>query len=149
MPQIHTAVTTAELDLGSHVAAVRHEGAGAVASFVGIIRDHDPEAEGAVTSIDYSHHPAAESVLARLALGVVERVDPDGVARVAISHRVGHLEVGDIALVCCVATPHRRLAFEICDALVEEVKGGLPVWKHQHEVGGRSVWSGLRPRGRT
>lgn len=139
----HTAVTDAPLDVARHHALVEHAAAGAVASFVGVIRDHDPEASGQVTGIDYSHHPDADAALARIAARLLAERDPDGQARVAVSHRVGRLDVGDVALVCCVATPHRAEAFALCEALVETVKAELPIWKHQFEADGRAVWSGL------
>ena len=70
-------------------------------------------------------------------------VDPAGEASVALSHRVGRLNVGEVALVCAVATPHRAEAFALCSALVEAVKAELPIWKHQTEASGRRVWSNL------
>ena len=78
---------------------------------------------------------------------MVERVlaasDPAGEASVAVSHRVGHLAVGELALVCCVATPHRAAAFDVCEEVVEVIKAELPIWKHQTEASGRKVWSQL------
>lgn len=145
MPVVHTAVTGEPIDLASHLALVENPQAGAVASFLGTIRDHDPEADGEVVGIDYSHHPDADRILAELAAEVSERLDLAGDARVAVSHRVGHLGVGDVALVCCVATSHRAESFAICSTLVEEIKARLPIWKHQTEASGRRVWSRLRP----
>lgn len=67
----------------------------------------------------------------------------DGDPRVAVAHRVGHLVVGDLALVACVSSPHRALAFDVCAELVEAVKRELPIWKQQFEADGRHVWSNL------
>jgi len=149
MALVHAAVTTDVLDAAAHAALVTGPRAGACASFVGMIRDHDPEAAGTVVGIDYSHHPDAGAILLRLVERVLAERDPEGVAAVAVSHRVGHLEVGELALVCCVATPHRALAFSLCEEIVEVVKAELPIWKHQTEESGRRVWSqlGLDPAG--
>lgn len=143
MPAVHTAVTTDVLDAAAHEALVLTPRAGAVASFHGVIRDHDPEATGEVTGIDYTHHPDADAVLARLVDRVLAERDPAGEASVAVSHRVGHLDVGDLALVCCVATAHRAEAFALCAEVVEVIKAELPIWKHQTEASGRRVWSNL------
>jgi len=131
-------VDDAPLDVAAHLAAVQDPRAGAVAVFVGQVRDHDPGARARVVSLDYSAHPDAGHVLARIAGEVAD----DG-ARVAVSHRVGRLGVGELALVACVATAHRADAFERCRALVEAVKVGLPVWKRQWDADGDAGWVGL------
>lgn len=141
MGLVHAAVTAEPLDAGLHHRLVDHPSAGAVATFHGVIRDHDPEAIGEVTAVDYTFHPDAEAMLARMVARVLAGSDPHDLARVAVSHRVGHLEVGELALVCCVATPHRAEAFALCAAVVEAIKSELPIWKHQSEASGRRVWS--------
>ncbi|PPF75171.1 molybdenum cofactor biosynthesis protein MoaE [Pseudoclavibacter sp. Z016] len=131
-------VTSDELLLAEHLAAVEDPHAGAVVTFIGQIRDHDPEASGRVVSLDYTAHPDAERVLQSL----VAHHARDGV-RVAVSHRIGHLRVGDIALIACVASAHRGDAYEVSRALVEAVKAEVPIWKQQHEVDGATSWVGL------
>ena len=138
-----TSVTADVLDVAAHHARVDDPRAGAVAAFVGRIRNHDPEASGEVAAIDYTHHPDAGRLLAVIVARVGAQLDPAGAATVAASHRVGRLEVGDVALVCCVATPHRELAFALCPAIVEAIKAELPIWKQQFEASGRAVWSQL------
>jgi molybdopterin synthase catalytic subunit len=63
-----------------------------------------------------------------------------GVRAVAVSHRLGALAVGDVALACAVAAEHRGQAFSACSELVDEVKARLPVWKHQHFTDGTDEW---------
>lgn len=143
MPVIHTAVTQEVLDAAAHEALVTDPTAGAAVCFTGMIRDHDPEAAGEVTGIEYTHHPDADAMLAAMVARILGDADPRGEARVAVSHRVGHLDVGELALVCCVSTPHRAEAFALCSAIVEVIKAELPIWKRQLESDGRTVWSGL------
>lgn len=143
MGLLHASVTSEPLDAAWHHRTVEAPTAGAVASFTGMIRNHDPQASGEVTGIDYSHHPDADALLARIVRRVLAASDPDDEARVAVSHRVGHLDVGELALVCCVATPHRAQAFALCAAIVEAIKDELPIWKRQSEASGRAVWSNL------
>lgn len=128
------------LGVHEHLDAVAHPRAGAVATFVGQVRDHDPGVLGVVVGLEYSAHPDAGVVLARIAERYGSR---DGVLGVAISHRVGRLAVGEAALVAAVATAHRSLAFEVCAELVETVKAELPVWKRELLADGRAVWVGL------
>lgn len=132
-------VTSEQLDVAAHVAAVSDPRAGAVATFVGQVRDHDPSVEGPVAALDYSAHPDAGEVLTRLVTAAAAR---PGVLGVAVSHRTGLLEVGDVAVVAAVATAHRALAFEVCAELVETVKAELPVWKREVLADGSHVWVG-------
>ena len=64
-------------------------------------------------------------------------------AIVAVSHRIGRLEVGDIAVVIAVASPHRAEAFEVCRAVIETIKAELPVRKRQIEADGTTAWKGI------
>ncbi|KQY46305.1 molybdenum cofactor biosynthesis protein MoaE [Cellulomonas sp. Root137] len=127
------------LDLQFHVEHVSDRRAGAVATFVGLVRDHDPSVEGRVVGLDYTAHPTAEAVLQRIAHDALT----DDVLGIAVSHRVGHLAVGEAAIVAAVATAHRAEAFEVCRALVETVKAELPVWKREVLEDGSHVWVGM------
>lgn len=133
-----TAISDEDLDAAAHLDAVAHDAAGATALFVGTVRDHDPGAAGEVTRLEYSAHPDAADTLRSLA----EAVDAHDL-RIAISHRVGALSVGEIAIVCAVSSAHRAEAFDISRALVEKVKAELPVWKRQVTVDGTTNWVGL------
>jgi molybdopterin synthase catalytic subunit len=130
------AVGTEPLDVAEHAALVDDAAAGAVVTFAGVVRDHDRGR--AVLGLEYSAHPTAAAVVAEVAADVAAR--SAGVRAVAISHRVGALSVGDVALACAVAAEHRRAAFQTCAALVDEVKKSLPVWKHQLFADGTDEW---------
>ncbi|MFP3712147.1 molybdenum cofactor biosynthesis protein MoaE [Puerhibacterium sp. TATVAM-FAB25] len=132
-------ISDAPLDLPAHLAAVAHPAAGAVATFVGQVRDHDPAVAGTVVALEYSAHPDAPALLRRLAEAVAAA---EGVLGVAVSHRVGRLVVGEPAIVAAVATAHRAEAFEHCRTLVERVKAELPVWKREVLADGSHVWVG-------
>jgi molybdopterin synthase catalytic subunit len=141
MGDVRIARISAEpLDVAAHLAAVSSPQAGAVATFVGQVRDHDPDAVGEVVRLDYSAHPDASAVLERLAREIAA---DDGVLGLAVSHRVGNLGVGDVAIVTCVSTAHRDLACRLCRELVERVKAELPVWKRQVVSDGSHTWIGI------
>jgi molybdopterin synthase catalytic subunit len=129
-----------DLDVSAHLAAVADARAGAVAAFVGQVRDHDPDADGQVTALEYSAHPDAQAVLHRICTELA--ADPE-VLGLAVSHRTGALVVGDLAIVACVATAHRALAFDVCRELVERVKTEVPIWKRQKLADGTHTWVGL------
>jgi molybdopterin synthase catalytic subunit len=126
------------ITLAEHEALVAHRAAGAVVGFVGMVRNHD--GGQAVTRLEYSSHPTAEQVLAEVAAEIADA--SEGVRAIAVSHRVGTLDVGDVAIVAAVAADHRRAAFETCALLVDTVKARLPVWKHQLFADGSDEWVG-------
>ncbi|GAB2517842.1 molybdenum cofactor biosynthesis protein MoaE [Paramicrobacterium agarici] len=135
---VATSVSERPLDAIEHMDAVAHDAQGATALFVGTVRDNDPDANGRVVRLEYSAHPDAEAVLTELAAAA----DAEGL-RIAVSHRVGTLGIGDAAIVCAVSSVHRAEAFDVCRALVESVKAELPVWKKQIEADGSYSWVGL------
>ncbi len=128
-------VTDQALDVQAHERAVADPTAGAVVVFHGVVRDHD-HGRG-VTRLEYEGHPTAGAVLAEVAAEVA--ADPQ-VHAVAVSHRIGVLGVGDVALVAAVSSAHRAAAFAACARLVDEVKARLPVWKRQLFSDGTDEW---------
>jgi molybdopterin synthase catalytic subunit len=129
------AVSSAPLDVAAHEAAVDDRGAGARVSFCGVVREHDAGRD--VVELEYQGHPSAERVLREIAAEFA--AEPDVLA-LAVSHRVGALAIGDVALVAAVSTAHRREAFETCARLVDEVKHRLPIWKRQVFTDGTDEW---------
>ena len=121
-----------------HEGLVSEGAAGAVVSFAGVVRNHD-DGRG-VTSLDYSAHPTAAALVAEVAADVAARTS--GVRAVAVSHRVGPLLIGDVALACAVSADHRAEAFAACALLVDEVKRRIPVWKQQRFADGTEEWVG-------
>ena len=127
------------LDLDAHLRAVEDDASGAVTTFVGRVRNTDPDAADAVIALEYSAHPDAPAALERIAAAAAEGTD----AIVAVSHRVGRLDVGEAAVVIAVASGHRAEAFEVCRRVIETIKTDLPVWKRQVEADGTTQWKGL------
>lgn len=118
-------------------AAVGDSSAGGTALFVGTVRDHDGGAD--VARLGYSSHPTAEAELRRVA----EKVAADFPVRaLAAVHRVGDLQVGDLAVVVAVSCPHRAEAFAACRRLIDDLKAEVPIWKHQSFQDGTEEWVG-------
>jgi molybdopterin synthase catalytic subunit len=137
-PTVHAAIADAPLSVDAVLQRVSGRRVGGIGLFVGVIRDRDEESD--VTSLDYSHHPSASDVLRRCAERAAAAHD---VLAVAVEHRVGHLEVGDLAVVVGVGAVHREPALEACRQLIDELKAEVPIWKEQHFTDGRTSWVGL------
>lgn len=129
-------VTEEPLDVQTVAKLVEHRAAGAVVTFGGVVRDHD--GGRGVCELEYVGHPSATDVVASVADDIAARFE--GVRAVAVSHRIGLLGIGDVALACAVAAEHRKQAFEACSELVDEVKRQLPIWKRQVFDDGAEEW---------
>jgi molybdenum cofactor synthesis domain-containing protein len=135
-PVLRAEVTEQALSVEEHAALVSDRAAGAVVTFAGVVRDHD--GGKGVTTLEYEGHPSAKTVVEEVAADVAGRYR--GVRALAVSHRIGPLAIGDVALACAVAAEHRREAFAACADLVDEVKARLPIWKHQNFTDGTDEW---------
>ena len=118
-------------------AHVSHPGAGAVTTFVGVVREQN---EGrAVVKLEYQAYlPMARAELTRIA-DEIQREIPD--IKLAALHRVGALAVGDIAVICSASSPHRDEAFRACRLLIDRIKERVPIWKREHGPDG-AWWVG-------
>jgi molybdopterin synthase catalytic subunit len=132
-------VEAAPISVDEAMDAVGHPGAGGVAIFVGVVRDH---ADGKVVArLDYEAHPTlAEKEMRR----VLEEVAAElpGV-RLAALHRVGELAVGDRAVIVAASAPHRAEAFEACRRAIDRIKASAPIWKKEWDASGRANWVNL------
>jgi molybdopterin synthase catalytic subunit len=128
-------ITAAPLDAAAVTASVAREGDGAVATFVGLVRDRNAGRE--VLWLDYEAY-------APLALKAFERIADEAAAqwpgaRLAIQHRTGRVDPGEASVVIAAASPHRAEAFAACRYAIERIKQIAPIWKHEHFAGGE-VW---------
>lgn len=130
-------ISDAPLDAAVIEAAVLSRADGALVTFCGVVRDHDHGV--AVTGLDYQAHPDAEQFLR----ASCDRITAETGLRVAAAHRVGALEIGDLALVAAVAAAHRAEAFAALARLIDDIKQTVPIWKRQHIAGGTTEWVGL------
>ena len=123
------------LDLSTLVARVEAPDRGAVATFLGLVRDHQDGRE--VTRLEYSAYPPmAEAECAR----IVSEAEDRWPVRVALEHRIGGLEIGDAAVAIAAAGAHREEAFAACRFVIEEVKRRVPIWKKEFYADGTVEW---------
>ena len=117
--------------------AVQGADCGAVVGFTGIVRAHNHGKQ--VTRLEYEAYP-------EMALRVFERIAGEArerfQARVAIHHRVGSLQPGELSVVIAAAAPHRADAFDACRHAIEALKADAPIWKREVYPDGSS-WVGL------
>ncbi len=122
-----TQVTAEPLDLESLTASVRADSSGAVASFVGVVRNEHLGRR--VHHLVYeAYPPMAEEEMRRIAVETRSRWPVD---HIAIAHRVGRLEIGEASVIVAVSSPHRREALAACSHIIERIKRSLPVWKKE------------------
>jgi molybdopterin synthase catalytic subunit len=125
------------LDVGEVYSAVDDPAAGGIALFVGTVRDSD--AGKSVTGLAYSAHRTAEQQL----LEVAERTAAKHpVVAVAAVHRVGDLQLGELAVVVGASSAHRAEAFAACRDLIDDLKASVAIWKHQLFADGTEEWVG-------
>lgn len=114
--------------------SVASDDRGGVCLFAGVVRNHS---DGLPTLyLEYSAHEV-------MALEEMRRIAQDAStrwqAKVAMVHRLGRLEIGDVAVVCAAATAHRAEAFECARYLIDTLKQGVPIWKKEARPDG-AVW---------
>ena len=129
-------ITHSPLDPDALTAAVRGDGNGAVVTFLGATRSSTRDRK--VLRLEYeAYRPMADEKLEEIAGEMRRRWPVD----VALAHRLGRLEIGEISLVVAVASPHRREAFEASQYCVDRIKQIVPIWKKEYFEGGE-VWVG-------
>jgi molybdopterin synthase catalytic subunit len=130
-------IDTQPLEPSRYLAAIADPAAGGHDLFVGTVRRVADGRE--VTQLEYTAHPSSQVALEDVALEVLAHHD---LVALAVGHRIGLLEIGDIAVVCAVSAAHRQEAFTACRELIDALKARVPIWKNEHYLDGSSVWVG-------
>ncbi len=130
-------LTEGPVNLTSVVVAVVDEQAGAIATFLGTVRAKSRGRD--VIALEYeAYEEMAEEVMAEIAAEVDERYD---LCKVAITHRLGRVEVGETSVAIAVSAPHRQDALAACADVIETLKARVPLWKKELYEGGEE-WIG-------
>jgi len=133
-------VSTSPLEPATVEHVVAAPGCGGRVVFTGVVRDHHRGL--AVRTVHYEAYvPMAERVLGDIAREAAERFD---IGAVAVHHRIGDLEVGEVAVVVAVGAAHRAPAFEACRYVIDETKCRVPIWKKEIYVDGEA-WLSPHP----
>ena len=136
-PRSRVAVVDAAIDVGGLLEEVGHPEAGAVALFLGTVRNHSPRREG-VTHLEYEVYRT--QVCEKITEIVSEAAQRWSVVAMAVEHRMGRVEVGEVAVAVAVSSAHRAEAFAAARFLIDDLKERAPIWKKEHWEGG-AEWS--------
>ena len=133
---MRSAVVSRPIDPTRLLAEVADPANGASILFIGTVRDVN---EGRpVTGIDYSAYSSmAERELAAILRETAERFETE---HLAIEHRVGTLDIGEVSVAIAVAHPRRGAAYDASRFIIEELKRRVPIWKREHYADGTRAW---------
>jgi molybdopterin synthase catalytic subunit len=129
-------ITEIPIDHAALAERVRSRNAGAICTFLGTVREMTGDRRTA--SLDYEAYP-------EMALNTMAELEAEARRRwpildVALVHRVGHLELGEISVVVAVSCPHRHQAFDACRWLIDTLKEVVPIWKKEVWADGSEEW---------
>ncbi|MFN4260408.1 MAG: molybdenum cofactor biosynthesis protein MoaE [Gemmataceae bacterium] len=129
-------LTTQVIDYQAITEKVRRPDCGAVVTFLGTVRDLT---DGKITvALDYEAYPVmAEKKMAEIEADTRDRWP---VGDIALVHRLGHLDVGEISVAVAVSCPHRVQAFEACRHAIDRLKELVPIWKKENWADGSTEW---------
>jgi molybdopterin synthase catalytic subunit len=134
--QDRVALQQQPIDASELIRLVRGSEDGAIVTFDGFVRDHS---HGRATK--YLEYEAYES----MALGKMKEIvsqlhERYAIHRVAMVHRLGHLEVGETSVFIAVSAAHRGAAFDACRHAIDTLKKTVPIWKKEFFEDG-AVWA--------
>ncbi len=124
---VRAELTREPIDLPRLVSEVTAPNCGGIATFLGVVRDHDEGRRVLALEYDAYDRLAGEQITA-VAREALARW-PD--ARIAVQHRAGRLLVGEVSVAIAVACPHREEAFACCRFVIDRVKEAVPIWKRE------------------
>ena len=128
-------ITPDKIDVQKIINAAESRDCGAVTVFLGTVRDFSRGKD--IERLEYDAYPEmASKMIQRIVDEIKEKWD---VRKVAISHRTGVLDIGEVAVVIAVATPHRKDSFEACQYTIDRLKEIVPIWKKEVAEDG-AVW---------
>ncbi|MBL9019477.1 MAG: molybdopterin converting factor subunit 1 [Myxococcales bacterium] len=136
----HIKLLDTPLSLDRVVAAVAGSGMGGIVTFTGMVRRHSRG-----VTVERLEYEAYGSMALREMTRLIVEIEAElpGVV-LAIEHRTGVLQIGDLAVVIAAAAPHRAEAFTACRAMIDRLKDSVPIWKKEVSDDG-SEWVGLGP----
>jgi molybdopterin converting factor subunit 1 len=136
----HVQLLATPLSLDRCIAAVSGAGMGGIVTFTGMVRRHSRG-----VTVDHLAYEAYGTMAVREMIRLCDEIEAElAGTKLAVEHRVGRLEVGDIAVVIAAAAAHRAEAFTACRAMIDRLKDRVPIWKKEVGDDG-AAWIGLGP----
>jgi molybdopterin synthase catalytic subunit len=132
------ALTADALPVESLTSWVTTERAGAVVTFLGVVRDYAEGRDGVRAMTYEAYDEPARRVMDEIA-AMARRTWPD-IERIALLHRVGEVALSEPSVAVAVSSPHREEAFAAARFCIDTLKESGPIWKQEHWSGG-SDWA--------
>lgn len=137
-PRVRVELIRAPIDAAALAQEAGTPACGAVATFVGIVREEQGPDGRQLEFLDYSAYDA-------MAIGSMEQICADvlgrfEVAQIRVSHRLGRLRIGEASIAVVVSAGHRGPAFDACREIMERIKADTPIFKQEIWEGGSRSW---------
>lgn len=127
-------ITDYTIDVQKVIDAVRSQDCGAVSVFIGTVRNHSRNKD--VKALEYEvYSEMATKMIGKIIEEIKSKWD---VNKIAVSHRMGKMEVGEITVVIAVSSPHRKESIPACQYAIDRLKEIVPIWKKEYAVDGAS-----------
>jgi molybdopterin converting factor subunit 1 len=140
VPERHVQLLDVPVSLDRCLAAIGGIERGGIVTFTGMVRRYSRG-----TVVDHLEYEAYGAMAVREMTRLCDEIEAEiAGSRIAVEHRIGRLEIGDVAVVIAAAAPHRAEAFAACRAMIDRLKDRVPIWKKEVGADG-AVWVGLGP----
>lgn len=133
-------IVNQNIEIEKNLDFVRSNSAGAINTFLGAVRNQT-KGEAVKYLVFEGYEPMAIKEMEKLALEAKKRWN---LLRVVIVHRVGRVEISELAVLIAVSCPHRKASFEACEFLIDNLKKSVPIWKQEHFASGH-YWVNSHP----
>lgn len=134
-------VTDQPIDVEAMIKSVDDPRSGAIVTFLGVVRGFSQGKK-----VNYLEYEAFdEMAIKKMAEIGAETKEKWGVDKIAVTHRVGRLEIGEASIVIALSTPHRKEGFEACHYTIDRIKEIVPVWKKEVWEDGEVWVEGHKP----
>jgi len=127
-------ITQNKIDLQKVINAVRSPDCGGVSVFIGTVRNNSRNKE--VNALEYEvYGEMAEKMIGKIMEEIKSKWE---VNKIAISHRIGKMDVGEITVAIAVSSPHRKDSIPACQYAIDRLKEIVPIWKKEYAIDGAS-----------
>ncbi len=133
---IQLSITEQPIDYQKLTESVRCNTCGAVVLFLGTVREITGDKK--TNSLEYEAYQ--EMALLELRRIVDAAMEKWPIEKVSITHRIGYLDLGEIAIGIAISTPHRKEGFEAAQFLMSQIKETVPIWKKENWADGSASW---------
>lgn len=128
-------ITNEKIDIEKYKQLMKDPTAGAIVTFEGVTRNYFEDK--VVTSLDYEcYYHMAIKELQKIADDCIAK----GALKVCLVHRIGVVAISEVSLICIVLSSHRKLAFELCEYSLEQIKKMVPIWKKEVYSDSKHLW---------